>query len=528
VARRPELRALALRAGITPSYVSLVDRRERHTSDETREALLAAMQLDASSERSAAAARRTLEERVLALPPVAELGTAPLRCTGVREKLGRRRGFGVWANLYTLRSRRDSGVGDLSDLARLARLAAREGADFVGISPLHALWNRGPHVSPYAPVSRFHRNPLYLDVRAVPELARCPEARRLLAGPGLRRELEQLRGSPRVEYARVAAAQRGTLRALHACFASRPAAARARAYAAFLAREGEALTDFATFVAIGERRAARRGRARLRSWPRELQDVLGRGRAVPGVSTRARSTSIARPVRASTRSAPRQRQPNARGWRSASFPTSRSERGGAETLELSGSLRRRRRPGPRRLQSGGHDWLSRRSTCLPARAGIRVLPTGAGRPFRMPGAAHRPHPGLLPALLDSARSACREVRLRAPAPARELLRDPGAREPRQAGDRRGPRHGAAGAQAQLARHRGSRPRASSLRARERASARRAWSKRALATSNTHDRCRCRIRRRRSRAAPPRAGDSEREAPSALAQRAASARALATA
>ena len=273
MAARPELRALALRAGITPSYVSLFDRRARHTSDATREALLASMRLDGSSELSATAARRTLEERLRELPPALEVAAAPTRCPSVREKLGRRRGFGVWANLYTLRGQRGFGAGDLSDLAHLARLAAREGADFVGTSPLHALWNRGPHVSPYAPVSRLYRSELYLDVLRVPELARCPAARRLLSRPGFQRELARLRSSPRVEYARATAAKREILRALHRCFTQRPVGARARAYAAFLAREGEALEDFATFVALGEQRAALEETwLDWHLWPRELRD----------------------------------------------------------------------------------------------------------------------------------------------------------------------------------------------------------------------------------------------------------------
>ena len=273
MARRPELRALALRAGIIPSYISLVDRRPRHTSDATREALLACMKLDGSSERAAAASRRALQERLRALPPVAEVATPTPRCTTAREKLGRARGFGVWANLYTLRSRRNFGLGDLSDVAQLAQLAAREGAEFVGLSPLHALWNRGPHVSPYAPMSRLYRNELYLDVLRVPELARCPEAGAQLARPGFQRELAQLRSSSRVEYERVAAAKRRILRALHGCFLRRRSNARDRAYAAYLAREGEALGDFAAFSAISERQGASGGPGLdWQAWPRALRD----------------------------------------------------------------------------------------------------------------------------------------------------------------------------------------------------------------------------------------------------------------
>jgi 4-alpha-glucanotransferase len=273
VARRPELRALAERAGITSVYVSLVDRRPRVTSDATREALLAAMQLDGSSERAAAAARRAFEQRLRALPRPAEFARGAPRCASVASKLGPRRGFGLWANLYTLRSQQSLGVGDLGDLARLAQIAGREGADFIGLSPLHALWNRGDHVSPYAPISRFYRSELHLDVSIVPELAGSAEARARLARPAFARELARLRASPSVAYARVAAAKREILRALHGAFALRPARGRARAYAAYRAREGRPLDDFATFLAIGEQRGARSERALdWRTWPRALRD----------------------------------------------------------------------------------------------------------------------------------------------------------------------------------------------------------------------------------------------------------------
>jgi hypothetical protein len=56
---RLHLRALADRVGILPDYASYDGRETRFTSDRTREAILAALRLDASTE---SAAKHTIEE----------------------------------------------------------------------------------------------------------------------------------------------------------------------------------------------------------------------------------------------------------------------------------------------------------------------------------------------------------------------------------------------------------------------------------------------------------------------------------
>jgi 4-alpha-glucanotransferase len=200
---------------------------------------------------------------------------APRCALRAEEKLGARRTYGLWTNLYTVRSERGFGAGDLGDLRRLVEWCAAEGGAFVGVNPLHALRNRGHDISPYGPRSRLFRNPLYLDVEAVPELAECEEARALLRSPELAAARAKLRALASIDYAGVWEAKRAVLAILHRRFAERHrgrATPRGEAYRAHLAARGTALEDFATFSAIEDHRYRARGRdTGWRAWPAGLR-----------------------------------------------------------------------------------------------------------------------------------------------------------------------------------------------------------------------------------------------------------------
>jgi len=193
---------------------------------------------------------------------------------------GRAWGFGV--NLYGLRSRRNWGIGDFTDLRDFVRLAATLGADTVGVNPLHALHYVDPEAaSPYAPTSRFYRNPIYIDVEAIPEFAaddpKAAALRERVSSPPFVSALDRLRDAPTVQYARVARAKWSALDELYAVMRERRGP-RLAAFRAFAERGGERLERFATYEALTEAFATDDGRVRgWLTWDERYRDAAAQG-----------------------------------------------------------------------------------------------------------------------------------------------------------------------------------------------------------------------------------------------------------
>jgi 4-alpha-glucanotransferase len=141
--------------------------------------------------------------------------------------------------LYGVRSERNWGIGDFTDLEGLIELAASLGADGVGLNPLHALFDDRPDdVSPYSPNSRLFLNPLYIDVERLPEFQPVD---------GHAAAVARLRANDIVDYAGVAELKWRALRSAFEVFRANPGTARHAAFSKFRSERGAMLWRFACF-----------------------------------------------------------------------------------------------------------------------------------------------------------------------------------------------------------------------------------------------------------------------------------------
>lgn len=248
----------------------------RETPETTRAAIYRAL----DHRKTAKAGRRpeTPRAQPAYLPPEIEAG-------------GRIWGFAI--QLYGLRSARNWGMGDFTDLANFARRAADLGAQVIALNPLHALFPGNPaHISPYSPSSRIFRNPLYLDVTAVPDFDGCEDARKKVESAGFRKAVRQLRDTALVDHVRVAAHKLPILEILYDRFRGENLIAnggaqtsRGKAFRRFQATGGEALERFAVFEAIAEQSSAGYDWC---AWPAELRSPSSAGVATFAKANRRR------------------------------------------------------------------------------------------------------------------------------------------------------------------------------------------------------------------------------------------------
>jgi 4-alpha-glucanotransferase len=169
---------------------------------------------------------------------------------------------GVTIPLFSIRTRTDWGIGQITDLPACAQFFARAGQRLVQVLPTQELADG--ETSPYGALSAFALDPIYIDVERVADV----DAALVLP---FRPEIEQLRAKPAVDYRAVRALKKRALGALFDRFRERELVAdgpRKKAFDAFVAREAGWLRDHALYAAL---RASHAGYG-WATWPERERD----------------------------------------------------------------------------------------------------------------------------------------------------------------------------------------------------------------------------------------------------------------
>ena len=238
------LNRLCWAAGITTHY------GDREVPEATKHALLAALGVSEDKPPEEAGLPRYDTNPY-------EAGAAPLPGW-----LQDKRTWGLFCQLYELRSERSWGIGDFADLARLCEIAAEAGADFVGINPLHALFLAAPdRASPFTPSNRQFLNPLYIAMDDLPGNTRPDTA-----------TLAKVQRAELVEYPTVARMKRKGLRAV---FARKPFDGNRwpeSDFDAFREAGGVSLERHARFEALSQALVEKGHDAGWTGWPEPYRD----------------------------------------------------------------------------------------------------------------------------------------------------------------------------------------------------------------------------------------------------------------
>src|SRR5579864_2967198 len=181
----------------------------------------------------------------------------PRRAHGVEGRMA-----GLAISLYGLRSARNWGCGDFTDLCAVIDAFALAGAAFIALNPLHTIANRQPYnTSPYLPQSAFFRNFIYLDVERVGEVN---------PSDAMMQEIQALRATEFVEYERVAALK---LAALWDVFERFLADGGSVEFDEYRKTDEQLLDDYAVYCALDEEMHRRNPNVWVwTDWPEEYRD----------------------------------------------------------------------------------------------------------------------------------------------------------------------------------------------------------------------------------------------------------------
>ena len=130
---------------------------------------------------------------------------APKTCFSPQEASAEKL-WGYAAQLYSLKSEQNWGMGDFGDLQTLVEQSANQQASAIGLNPLHPLYYNNPaHRSPYSPTSRCFLNTMYIDVKQIPNFDTCQIAQKTVTSHAFKERVKQAKETEQIDYQAVSA-----------------------------------------------------------------------------------------------------------------------------------------------------------------------------------------------------------------------------------------------------------------------------------------------------------------------------------
>jgi 4-alpha-glucanotransferase len=174
---------------------------------------------------------------------------------------------GILIPLFSLRSARSLGIGDIADLPTFARWAVEHGQRLVQLLPLGDLPEG--ETSPYSASTSFAIDPMYVAVDELEDVT--AEERHALIGPDADATLARIQAAANVEYGTVRAIKRRILRAAFERFFVEQwekNSERAKAFAQFVSDNAAWVNDYALYRALKTRHAENW----WRGWPTGVRE----------------------------------------------------------------------------------------------------------------------------------------------------------------------------------------------------------------------------------------------------------------
>lgn len=177
---------------------------------------------------------------------------APKTCYSPQEASVKKM-WGYAAQLYSLKSENNWGMGDFGDLLTLVEKSAKQGVSAIGLNPLHPLYPNNPsHRSPYSPTSRCFLNVMYIDVTKVPNYDDCQTAQQRFNSDEFQAKLAFAKGVELIDYSAVADVKYQVLELLFKDFTGNADKALLNEFTSFKTEQGDDLLSLTTFDALYE------------------------------------------------------------------------------------------------------------------------------------------------------------------------------------------------------------------------------------------------------------------------------------